>query len=83
MVELRHHEQKIITALQKLGGKAAVEQLIAECGFPDATVMRAALTLQEKDLVKISAEQQTQIKLTPKANSTPKTAYQNADSSKP
>ena len=65
MVELRHHEQKIITALQKLGGKAAVEQLIAECGFPDSTVMRAALTLQEKDLVKISAELQTQIKLTP------------------
>jgi len=65
MVELRHHEQKIITALQKLGGKAAVEQLIADCEFPDATVMRAALMLQEKDLVKISAELQTQIKLTP------------------
>jgi phenylalanyl-tRNA synthetase alpha chain len=64
MVELRAHEQKILTALEKLGGTASVEELIAECGFPDAAVMRSALTLKEKDLVKVYAEQQTQIKLT-------------------
>jgi phenylalanyl-tRNA synthetase alpha chain len=64
MVELRVHEQKILSALEKLGGKATVEQLVADCRFPDATVMRAALTLQEKNLLKIHAEQQSQIKLT-------------------
>ncbi len=64
MVELRAHEQKILIALEKLGGTASVEELIAECGFPDAAVMRAALTLKEKDLVKVYAEEQTQIRLT-------------------
>jgi len=64
MVELRGHEQRVISALEKLGGTASVEELISECGFPDATVMRAALTLKEKDLVKVYAEQQTRIKLT-------------------
>ncbi|MBT0160340.1 phenylalanine--tRNA ligase subunit alpha [Candidatus Bathyarchaeota archaeon A05DMB-2] len=64
MVELRAHEQKILSALEKFGGTATVEELIAECGFPDAAVMRAALTLKEKDLVKIYAEQQTQLRLT-------------------
>jgi phenylalanyl-tRNA synthetase alpha chain len=64
MVELRGNEHRVITALEGLGGTASVEELIAECGFPDAAIMRAALTLHEKDLVKIYAEQQTQIKLT-------------------
>jgi phenylalanyl-tRNA synthetase alpha chain len=64
MVELRAHEQKILAALDKLGGKATVEQLVVDCKFPDAAVMRAALTLQEKNLIKVHAEQQSQIKLT-------------------
>jgi len=64
MVELRAHEQKILSALEKLGGKATVEQLVVDCKFPDAAVMRAALTLQEKNLIKVHAEQQCQIKLT-------------------
>jgi phenylalanyl-tRNA synthetase alpha chain len=64
MVELRAHEQKVLSALEKLGGKATVEQLVTDYSFPDAAVMRAALTLQEKSLIKVHAEQQTQIKLT-------------------
>jgi phenylalanyl-tRNA synthetase alpha chain len=64
MVELRAHEQRILSALEKLGGTASVEELITESGFPDATVMRAALVLQEKSLITIHAEQQIQIKLT-------------------
>lgn len=63
MVELRTHEQKILSALEKLGGKATVEQLIVDCGFPDAAVMRAALVLQEKKLIKVYAEEQIIIKL--------------------
>jgi phenylalanyl-tRNA synthetase alpha chain len=64
MVELRAHEQQILSAIEKLGGKASAEQLIAACGFPDATVMRSTLTLQEKNLLTIHADTQNIIKLT-------------------
>jgi phenylalanyl-tRNA synthetase alpha chain len=64
MVNLRTHELKVLSALEKLGGKASVEQLINEAKLSDAAIMRAALTLQEKKLVKIHAEPQTIIKLT-------------------
>ncbi len=63
MVELRGQEHQIISALEKLGGAASVEELMEKCGLTDAAIMRAALTLQEKGLVKVYAEQQTQIKL--------------------
>jgi len=64
MVELREIEQQVLCTLEKLGGTASVEQLISELGFSDAAVMRTALTLQEKSLLKIYAEQQIQVKLT-------------------
>jgi len=64
MVELRAQERQILAALEKLKGEASVEQLIRESKLSDAAVMRSALTLQEKDLVKIHAELQTIIKLT-------------------
>ena len=63
MVNLRAHEQKVLLALEKLNGKASVEQLISEAELSDAAVMRAALTLQEKKLGKIHAEPQVIIKL--------------------
>lgn len=65
MVELRAQEQKILAIVEKLQGKAAVEQLMCESKLTDSAVMRTALTLQEKNLVKIHAELQTIIKLTP------------------
>ena len=64
MVELRTQEQQLLSALESLGGKASVEQLIDACRFPDTAVMRTALTLQEKNLVTIHAEYQSAIKLT-------------------
>jgi phenylalanyl-tRNA synthetase alpha chain len=64
MVELRAQEQRILAALEKLKGKASVEQLMSETKLTDVAVMRAALTLQEKNLVNIHAEMQTVIKLT-------------------
>jgi len=64
MVDLRAHELKILSALAKLNGKASVEQLTSEAKLSDAAVMRAALTMQEKNLVKIYAEPQVVIKLT-------------------
>jgi phenylalanyl-tRNA synthetase alpha chain len=63
MVDLRAHELKFLSALRQLGGKASVEQLISEAKLSDAAVMRTALTLQEKSLVKIHAEPQVIIKL--------------------
>ena len=65
MVELRAQERRILETLQKIQGKASVEQLMRDSELSDAAVMRFALTLQEKDLVKIYAELQTIIKLTP------------------
>ena len=64
MVELRTQEQRILIVLDKLKGKASVEQLMREAKLSDAAVMRAAMTLQEKDLVNVHAEMQTVIKLT-------------------
>ena len=64
MVELRTQEQQLLCAIESLGGKASVEQLIDACGFPDTAVMRTGLTLQEKNLITIHAEYQNVIKLT-------------------
>ncbi|MCW4053433.1 MAG: phenylalanine--tRNA ligase subunit alpha [Candidatus Bathyarchaeota archaeon] len=63
MVNLRALELKFLSALERLGGKASVEQLITEAELSDAAVMRTALTLQEKSLVKIHAEPQVVVKL--------------------
>jgi len=64
MVDLRLQEQQLLSALQKQGETASVEQIVETCGLPDATVMRSALTLQEKNLLAIHAETQNIIKLT-------------------
>ncbi len=63
MMNLRAQELKILSKLKKLDGKASVEQLTSETKFSDSAVMRTALTLQEKQLVKIHAEPQTIVKL--------------------
>ncbi len=64
MVELRAQEQQILGAIDKQGGDASVEKLIQCCGFPDAAVMRSALTLQEMGLLTIQAATKNIIKLT-------------------
>jgi phenylalanyl-tRNA synthetase alpha chain len=63
MVELREHERRTLSTLDKLGGKASVEQLISESRLPDAAITRGAMTLQEKGFVKIKEERQTTLKL--------------------
>ena len=65
MVDLRENEIRILAALDKLDGKASVEQLMLEVELPDAAVMRAALILQENHLASIYAKTETKIKLTP------------------
>jgi phenylalanyl-tRNA synthetase alpha chain len=63
MVELREAERKTLLAIQRLGGKTSVEQVINETELSDAAIMRAALTLQEKKLVQIKERKQTIAKL--------------------
>jgi phenylalanyl-tRNA synthetase alpha chain len=63
MVDLREQERRSLFALSKLHGRASADQLIFESGLPDAAVMRAAMTLQEKGLVRISEERQTVLQL--------------------
>src|SRR3990170_39615 len=69
MVELRAHETRLLATLQKLKGKASVEKLTCETKLTDAAVMRSALTLQEKVLIRIHAELQTIIRLTAEGES--------------
>jgi phenylalanyl-tRNA synthetase alpha chain len=59
MVDLREHEQKTLSTLAKLSGRASTEQLISQSGLSDSAVMRAALTLRDKKLVQIIEERRT------------------------
>lgn len=63
MVELREHERQTLSTLDKLGGEANVEQVVKESELSDAAVMRAAITLQEKGLVKIHERKETILRL--------------------
>ncbi|MGQ9538456.1 MAG: phenylalanine--tRNA ligase subunit alpha [Candidatus Bathycorpusculaceae bacterium] len=63
MVGIRLQERKTLLALEKLGGKASVEQVVSESKLSDAAVMRAALTLKEKNLVEIIEAKQTVLRL--------------------
>jgi phenylalanyl-tRNA synthetase alpha chain len=63
VVELREHERKTLLALQKLGGKAPVDQIVEASGLAHAAVMRAALSLATKKLTRIHEQKQTVIKL--------------------
>ena len=66
MTDLREHEQKTLSALKKLGGKASAEQLAEEARLPDAAVMRAVLTLQEKNMVKTNGKKRRLAEFTQK-----------------
>jgi len=63
MVELREQERKTLLAIERLGGKASIEQVMSEVALTDAAIMRAALTLQEKGLVEIHEDKRTLIGL--------------------
>ena len=63
MIEFRKNEYKTLLTIEKLGGKASVEQITNESGLHDATIMRAALALQEKKLLKTLEKKQTIIEL--------------------
>ncbi|MEM3579181.1 MAG: phenylalanine--tRNA ligase subunit alpha [Candidatus Bathyarchaeia archaeon] len=53
MAGLRLHERKTLVTLHRLGGKASVEDIANQSGLAHAAVMRSALTLSTRNLVKI------------------------------
>ena len=63
MAELREHERRTLSTLCRLNGRAEAQELIRQSRLSDAAVMRAAMTLQEKGLVKIHERQETLLKL--------------------
>ncbi|HVP16128.1 MAG TPA: hypothetical protein VMT42_02040, partial [candidate division Zixibacteria bacterium] len=63
MVALREHEHQTLLTVGKIIGEASVERLMKESGLSDAAVMRAAITLQEKGLVRIHERKETVLKL--------------------
>ena len=64
MIELRENEQKTLLALKKLNGKAGVDQITQVGGLAHAAVMRAVLTLGEKNLVTLHEQKQKVAALT-------------------
>lgn len=64
MSELRPYEQKTLLTLEKLGGKASVNQITAESGLSEAAVMRSALVLEKGGLVRITEKKQTAVTIT-------------------
>ena len=63
MVELREHEQTTLLTLQKLKGKAPVNQIVKASGLAHAAVMRASLSLTMKKLTRVHEQKQTVITL--------------------
>lgn len=64
MSELRENEQKTLLTLKELKGKALVEQVIEVSLLAHAAVMRAVLSLEEKNLIFRHEQKQTIISLT-------------------
>ncbi len=63
MAKLRKQEYNTLLTLKRLGGKASTEQIVKEGRLSHAAVMRAALALKEKNLLKVRQEKQTLVKL--------------------
>jgi phenylalanyl-tRNA synthetase alpha chain len=67
--ELRENEQKTLLALEKLKGRAPVEQIVKNAGLAHAAVMRAFLTLTENKLTRTHEKKQTIIMLSTEGES--------------
>jgi len=65
MVKLRENEGKTLLALKEAGQLITVEAVVKASGLAHSAVMRAALTLQSKNLVKILEDKTRKASLTP------------------
>ncbi len=63
MSELRENEQKTLNALKNAGGKGTVEDVMREADLAHAAVMRAALSLETRGLIKVHESKRMRIYL--------------------
>ncbi len=63
MSELRENEQKTLIALKDAGGRQSVEKIVESTGLAHAAVMRAALSLSAKNLIRIYERKRTRFSL--------------------
>ena len=68
MPELRENEQKTLLTLEKLKGKAPVDQIVEVSGLAHAAVMRGALSLTENNLIVMHEQLQTLVSLSEEGN---------------
>jgi len=66
--ELRENEQKTLLALEKLKGRAPVNQIVQISGLAHAAVMRAVLSLTENKLIVTYEQKQTLVSLNEEGN---------------
>jgi len=59
MIELRENEQRTLSTLGKLGGKASINEILKISGLAHAAIMRAQLKLSRENLVKLSEQRNT------------------------
>ncbi|MEM0216848.1 MAG: winged helix-turn-helix transcriptional regulator, partial [Candidatus Bathyarchaeia archaeon] len=59
MSELRLYEKKVLLALKELNGKASIDAIAEKSGLAHAAVMRAALSLSEKGMIKLYEQKMT------------------------
>jgi len=64
MVDLRENERKTLLALKEAGRRIMVDALVKASGLAHSAVMRAALSLESKNLVRILEEQSRKASLT-------------------
>ena len=64
MVELPENEAKTLLALKEAQGRLDIKGIVDKSGLADAAVMRAALSLESKRLVKIVEKKETRVSLT-------------------
>jgi phenylalanyl-tRNA synthetase alpha chain len=64
VAEFRENEQKTLLALENLNGKATVRKIVDFSGLAHAAVMRAVLSLKDKNLIIIHEQKQNLVTLT-------------------
>jgi hypothetical protein len=69
MVELRQNEQRVLLTLNRLEGKARIDQIIESSGLAHAAVMRATLKLSKEKLVQLMEQKQTAVTLSKEGES--------------
>jgi len=63
MLELRENERRTLLTLKKAEGRMSIPEIVEESGLAHAAVMRAALSLESKNLVKVIEKKSTKISL--------------------